>query len=149
MKRIAVFLALAIVAAFPLPAADTLGAGLSVGVGANRYLVDAGIDAADLSLGVSLAILPIQIDDFAAGVTIRATIGASITFDDTMIGWYALTPLLTLRFSDMSISAGYGPWALADYPDVYVYEPAVVLGFDGFEIGMIGPSVFLGFALGS
>lgn len=148
MKRTLLFVALAAATAFPVSAGDMLGAGFSVGVGVNRYLVDAGIDAADLSLGVSLAILPIQIEDFAAGATIRATVGASITFDDTMVGWYALTPLLTLRFSDMSISAGYGPWALADYPDLYIYAPAVVLEFEGFEIGMIGPSIFIGFALG-
>ncbi len=148
MKRIILVLALACALALPVMAGGVLGGGFSLGVGANRYLMDAGYTAIDVSFAASLALLPIRIDDFAAGVTIRGTIGASILDDANIIGWYALTPLLTLQFSDMSISAGYGPWVLADYPDVYVYGPAVLLGFDGFEIGMVGPSVFIGFGFG-
>ncbi len=147
MKRTVLAIALAATITFPTFAAGLMGGSFSLGVGANRYLMDAGYTAIDVSFAPSLALLPIQIDDMAAGVTIRATIGATILGEEAMIGWYALTPLLTLRFSDMSISAGYGPWALADYPDVYIYEPAVLLGFDGLEIGLIGPSVFIGFAL--
>lgn len=148
MKRTILVLALVCALALPLFAGDMFGGGFSLGVGANRYLMDAGYTAIDVSFAAGLALLPIQIDDLAAGVTIRATIGASILDDENIIGWYALTPLLTLQFSDMSISAGYGPWALADYPDIYIYGPAVVLGFDGLEIGMVGPSVFIGFGFG-
>ncbi len=145
MKRIVLIVVLVLVMAVPLFAAGEVGGGFSLGVGANRYMVDAGYDAIDVSFAASLALLPLRFDDMAAGITLRATFGTSILADDVMIGWYALTPLLTLRFSDMSISVGYGPWALADYPDIYIYEPAVLLSFDGIELGLIGPSVFIGF----
>ena len=148
MKRTILVLVMACALALSLFAGDMFAGGFSLGVGANRYLVDAGYTALDVSFAASLALLPLQIDDFAAGVTIRGTIGASILSDEDIIGWYALTPLLTLQFSDMSISAGYGPWALADYPDIYIYGPAVLLGFEGLEIGLIGPSVFIGFGFG-
>ncbi len=140
-------LAIALLAAITLPgfAADMMGMGLSLGVGANRDLMDAGYTAADLSVGARLSLLPIRIDDLAAGVTIRATAGWSVISDEVIIGWYALTPLLTLAFSDMSISVGYGPYAYAEVPDVYLYGPAVLLGFEDLEIGFVGATVFVGF----
>ena len=105
--------------------------------------MDAGFTAVDLSLGASLSLLPLWIDDFAAGVTFRASAGSSIIDDSTL--------MFTLGFFDsapMTISAGYGPYAYADVPDIYLYGPAVVLAFETggtlMEIGMIGPSVFLG-----
>ena len=63
--------------------------------------------------------------------------------------------MLTLAFLDeapMSISAGYGPYAYEDVPEVYLYGPAVLLGFGTgsgiMQIGMVGPSVFIGFGFG-
>jgi hypothetical protein len=149
MKRTVLVVTLVAAVSLPMFGADMLGMGLSIGVGANKDLMDAGYTAVDLSVAASLALLPIQIDDLAAGVTIRATAGWTVVSDEVIIGWYALTPLLTLAFSDgMSISAGYGPYAYADVPNVYLYGPAVVLGFDGLEIGFVGAAVFVGFGFG-
>jgi hypothetical protein len=152
MKKAALVIVLVSAMAVPVFAKDSVRMGLALGVGANRDLMDAGFTAVDVSIGAGLSFFPIWIDDFAAGVTIRATGGSSIVDDATFIGWYALTPLLTIGFFDnspMSISVGYGPYAYADVPSIYLYSPAVLLDFDldasVLEIGMIGPSVFIGF----
>ena len=112
MRKIALAFVFVLAVSFPLFAGDFIGMDLSVGVGANKDFMDAGITAADLSVSAGLSLFPIRFEDFAAGITIRATIGSSIVDDSTFFGWYALTPLLTLVFLDeapMSISGGYGP----------------------------------------
>ncbi len=155
MKKTLLAVVLAGALAFPVFARDMIGMGLSVGVGANKDLMDAGYTAVDLSFAASLSLLPLQIDDLAAGVTVRVTGGSTILEDDIFVGWYALTPMFTLAFFDdspMSISVGYGPYAYADFPDFYIYDWAVLLGFQFdstlMEIGLIGPSVFVGFGFG-
>ncbi len=155
MRKTLLVIALVAAAAFPVFASDALGMGLSIGIGANKDLMTAGYTAVDVSFAASLSLLPIRIDDLAAGVTVRLTGGATIVNDSTFIEWYALTPMFTLAFMDsapMSISAGYGPYAYAEIPDYYIYAAAVVLGLDMdgmlMEIGLIGPSVFVGFGFG-
>ncbi len=154
MKKMVLAIALIATATFPALAVDMIGIGGSIGVGANKDFMDAGYTAVDLSLSISMSLLPIRFDDFAAGITVRATGGATVISDTTSIEWYALTPMFTIMFLDdapMFISAGYGPYAYSVLPDRYIYSPAVVLGFmtgaGTMEIGMIGPSVFLGFGL--
>jgi hypothetical protein len=119
-----------------------------------RRLADAAITAVDLSLGLGLSVLPLQIDDMAAGVTLRATMGSSIVSDSASLEWYAITPMLTLVFSDedpISISVGYGPYAQALLSDFFLYAPAVLLGFQFdtglMEIGMIGHGIVIGIGL--
>ena len=154
MKRIVLAFVLIAAATLPMSAADMLGIGGSVGIGANKEFMDAGFTAVDLSVSVSLSMLPIQLDDMSAGVTIRATGGSTIINDTTSAEWYALTPMLTIVFFDatpMFISVGYGPHAYSALPELYIYSPAVVIGFISgsgtMEVGMVGPSVFAGFGL--
>lgn len=154
MKRIVLALVLVAAAALPAVAAGTLGVSGSIGVGANKEFMDAGYTAADVSVSLSLSVLPIQMGDLSAGVTLRATGGSTIINDTTTAEWYALTPMLTIIFLDsapMFISVGYGPHAYSALPELYIYSPAVLLGFISgsgtMEIGMIGPSIFVGFGL--
>ena len=58
MRKIVLAFAFVVAVSFPLFAGDFIGMDLSIGVGANKDFMDAGITAADLSVSAGLSLFP-------------------------------------------------------------------------------------------